>query len=430
MKPHQSTTIVLALLAASTGAAVAQQPVSSARPLGLANSYSARAGGYEAPFWNPANLGMPRQPNWSLGILGAAGYLTSNSLSYGQISDLYGEFIDEATKAELLADIRNSSDGNFTLNADLGASALSASIWRFAFGFGAVGAGNTSLSSDAVELLLYGNVGQDGTGKDFDLEDTEGNGWALSSAFLSYAQPFTLPALDHLGMRFSVGATVKYGMANGLANLTDRGSILTWEPLAASVQAEALVSTEFDAGRFWSVDLGIAMDWDALTAGIALMNAFGNIAWDPEVFELTVVTADVDFEESTSSDTTVAFDELSPDDQDRVRAFLDEADLPRRLRLGAEYRLSPKLSLSGDYVELIGGNLRTRWDRALSAGAELTLLSVLPLRAGLATDFKNAAITGGLGVYAGPMRVDFSLGRWGFTSGDGVVAALSVAIWP
>lgn len=419
----------LALLTISADVAGAQPPISSARSLGLANSYSARARGYEAAAWNPANLALPDMPKWSLGVIGVSAYVNNNSLSYGQITDLYGSFIDEATKEALLADIRRDDpDRMLDLSVDVGASALSASIWRFAVGFGVVGAGDARVSPDALELILYGNVGQDGSGKDFDLEGSEGEGWALSHISVSYAQPFTIPAVD--GMTLSVGAGAKYGIAHALARVLDRGSVLTFEPLAGSIDVEVLNSTDADLGRWWSLDLGVAVDWRKLTAGIALQNAFGNIGWNADDFELQVVNATADFQSTSSADTTIAFVDMSPDEQARVSDFLDRADVPTRLRLGGLYRFSPIFTLSADYEQLLDGTLRTRWNQVLSLGGELMPFKILPLRAGLATDFSALAITGGLGIYAGPLHIDGAIGSWAVTGGGGTVASLSISVWP
>lgn len=431
MRRYSTVTCIFALLTVSASASVAQQSTTTARSLGLANSFTARARGYEAPAWNPANLGLADSPSWSLGIVGATAYLNSNSWSYGQIADLYGTFIDDETKTKLLEDIRRGDpDRMLQLNADVSAQVLSASIWRFAFGFGAVGAGNVEASSDAIELLLFGNVGQDGNGKDFSLEASDGDGWVLSSAFIAYAQPFTVPALDHLNMRFSIGGTAKYGIAHGLAHLLDRGSLLTSDPLAVEADAELLSSNSANAGRHWAIDIGAAMDWGSLTAGIALQNAFGDISWNRDDFELRTVAATANFDSTTATDTTLAFAELTPEDQGRIDQFFDDADIPKRLRLGAVFRVSPMLTLSGDYEELLGGNLRTRWDRSLSVGGEWVPIDALPLRVGVATDFKNLAVTGGLGLYISVVHLDFSFGRWGFAVGDGAAVSLSLSIWP
>ncbi len=433
MKRKQTTAIGLTLLLVCTAVdAGAQLATPSARSYALANSFMARARGYEAAYWNPANLGLPDRPAWSVGLAGASAYLNNNSLSYGQISDLYGEYIDSATKSELLASIREDDpDKMFELDFDASAHVVSASIWRFAFGAGSMGAGNLELSPDAAEFLLFGNVGEDGTGGDFSLEGSHGEAWAISGGFVSYAQPFTIPALDYLGLKFSIGATVKYGVAHGLVRLVDGGTMLTDDPLAAVVNAELLNSTDADAGRLWAADIGAAVDWDGLlVAGISLSNVLSSISWNEEDFEVTLVTARADYDSATSTDTTLAFNELSPDDQQNITEYLAQADVPRQLRLGVVFEAIPALTVSADYVELIGGTLRSRWDRTVSAGGELRLISALPLRVGLATDFSHFAYTGGLGIYMGPVHIDLSAGRWGVVGGDGVVAALSISVWP
>ncbi|NIR45216.1 MAG: conjugal transfer protein TraF [Gemmatimonadetes bacterium] len=425
------TTIVLALLACSPGVAGAQMAAPSARSAGLADSYVGRARGYESPFWNPANLGLSDRPGWSIGLAGANAYLDNNSLSYGQIEDLYGEYLDDATKSELLAEIRGvDGDGMLELSADLGATGMAFSIWRFAFGVGATGSTALAVSPDAAELILFGNMGEDGTGRDFTLDGSHGDGWGLSSVYVSYAQPFTIPALDYLDMKFSIGATVKYGVAHGLYRAADQGTALTYDPLVLDVDAEVLNSTEFNAGSVWAADLGAAMEWGSLVAGISVIDAFSNIQWDEEAFELKRYTAHADFDSATSTDTTLAFSELTLADQERVSEYLQGADVPKKLRLGAAWRMGSMLSLSADYLELLGGSLNARWERQLSAGAELRLLSVVPLRAGLATDFNSLAVTGGFGLYAGPVHLDFAAGRWGIGAGDGVALALSLSVWP
>lgn len=432
MRGIRTVAIATILVAGSTGLVQGQSATPSARSFGFASSFTARARGYEAVFWNPANLGLPGRPGWSVGLPGASAYLNNNSLSYGEIADLYGEFIDDATKSDLLADIRRDDpERMFKLSADLGAHVLGVSIGRFAFTFGTVGAADLRVSPDAMELLLFGNAGEDGTGGDFSLEGSDAQAWWFSGGALSYGQPFTIPALEWLDMSFSVGATLRYGVAHGLVRLADRGTTLTAEPLAVDVDAEVLSSEDASAGTLWAVDLGAAMDWGGfLAVGLSLQNALANVSWNEEEFELQLLRASADFDSTTSEDTTLAFTELSAEDQERVRGFLDEADVPKRLRLGGVYALSPKFTLSADYEELIGGSLRSRWDRSLSLGGELALLNALPLRIGLATDFSHFAYTGGLGIYLGPVHTDLAVGRWGVVGGDGVVGALSISLWP
>ncbi len=203
------------------------------------------------------------------------------------------------------------------------------------------------------------------------------------------------------------------------------------EPLALDVKGELIDEESADAGRVWSVDLGAAVDWGGdIVVGLSLQNALADISWREEQFKLTQYTVLADFDSTTLADTSFAFAELDPEDRLRVAEFLDETDLPRRLRLSGLLRLGPALNLSADYEEVIGDALRARWQRTVALGAELRPARVLPLRAGLATDFSQLALAGGFGLYLGPAHADLAIGRWGIVGGDGVVVAFSLSIWP
>jgi len=135
-----------------SASASAQRAAPDARGYGLATAYSARARGHESPFWNPANLGLSRNPDWSVG-LNASAYFSNNALGYGQITDLYGEYLDAAEKSRLLADVQAATGGDpVYLAFDVGAQGLGASFGRFAAGIGGIGAGNAVLPPDALAI--------------------------------------------------------------------------------------------------------------------------------------------------------------------------------------------------------------------------------------------------------------------------------------
>ncbi|KPK60426.1 MAG: hypothetical protein AMS21_09455 [Gemmatimonas sp. SG8_38_2] len=428
MKKLQITLTVLALVVALPVSGTAQLAAPSARSFGLAGSYSARARGYEAPYWNPANLGLPGRPGWSVGIVGANASINNNSLDYGQITDLYGEYIDHATKSQILADIRRGNpDRMFQLGGEMGASALAFSIWRFGFGLSAVGTGDLQVSPDAAELILFGNVGEDGTGKDFNITG-DGDGSVFSNLYLSYGQPFSFATLP--GVEFSIGASVKYGIAHALVLVNDEGSTFTSNPLVLDADLQVLSSNGSDAGRIWAFDLGAAMDWSNWTFSLALQNAFANVNWNVEDFDLSLFEGHADLTEAVLTDTTIAYSDLTPELQQQVDETLANADPPKRLRMGAMYRFGQIWTVSADYMELLGGTLREQWDRSLSTGVQLSLISALPLRAGLATDFSQVALAGGLGIYAGPVHIDASYSTMTLAAGDGAIASLSVSVWP
>ena len=307
---------VLVPLMVLPGVVSAQLTAPSARSFGLAGSFAARARGYEASYWNPANLALPDAPSWSLGIVGANATINNNSLSYGQITDLYGEFLDDETKSEVLANIRQNGADRFQFGGELGASALSASIWRFGFGLSAVGIGDLNVTPDAAELVLFGNVGESGAGGDFDLSG-DGDGSVFSNLYVSYAQPFSFSSLD--GMHLSVGASAKYGIAHALALVIDSGSAFTTNPLVLEADMLIISSNGRDAGRAWGLDFGAAMDWSNWSFSLGLQNAFTNVSWNVEDFEVSLFEGRADVSGAVLTDTTVAYTDLSREEQQQVQ---------------------------------------------------------------------------------------------------------------
>ena len=423
--------LVVALALGFAASAAGQLAAPSARSSALAGSFMARARGYESGYWNPANLGLPDRPGWSVGLAGANTWLSNNALSHGQITDLYGNFIDDATKSRLLADIRAANpEGNLELNFELGGSFAGVSVGRFGFALTSIAVGDADLSADAVELMLFGNDGEEGGGKDFDFSGSSGKARWLTGGMLSYGQPFQVRLQKDSFLDLSVGASFTYGVAHGLLRFDDRGTVITAEPLELDAVAERVRTDLGDSGRFWALGIGVAGQWKGLVAGISLHNLLGDISWDLDDVELTGYAATADFERTTTSDSTARFAELTPDEQERLRESLNGLDVPTRLRIGGAYRFSRRLGLSVDYHDFLGGSLRGTWDHTLAVGGDFFVFRQLQLLAGVATDFSQAALTAGAGVWLGVFHADVAIGRWGLIEGDGVSLAISLSFWP
>ncbi len=417
-------------LLGQTAEARAQAPNPSATSFGLVGAYTARARGYEAVAWNPANLGLAHRPKWSVGLPSVTAFVANNSWSLGTITGLYGEFLDDERKSRLLGDVRRGdADRMLTLDLDGSAQFLGFSVGRFAISAGTAAGGGGDFASDALEFLLFGNVGQDNEGGDFSFDGTGGTGWWISNVSASFGQPIEIAAFERRGLKFSVGGTASYLIGHALGDLRDLGSLLTEDPLTLNVQARTIYSDDAN-GEGWAVDLGFALESESLTAGLVLDNLLGNMSWDENAFNLGVVVETAEFGSSSSEDSDLPFDSLDAADQTIVSDYLGGADLPKRLRLGAAYELSSVTTVSADFEELLGGSLRVGWERRLSLGAEWTKISFFPLRAGFATSFEQLAIGGGFGWHVDVVHFDFGI-RWqGITHGQGVAASASLSVWP
>jgi hypothetical protein len=430
MRRRVASALLSAVLLAGSDDAAAQAINTSAASVGLAGAYTARARGFEAAGWNPANLGLADGPKWSLGLPAARGSFKSNSWSFSQFADTWGEFLDDAHKDELLDAIRRGDpDRRFTLEADADAQLLSASYWRFALSFGTVAAADVNFAGDLMEFVLFGNGGDEGAGADLDFSASDGDAWWISSVGLSYGQPIRIGGLERRGFDLALGITARYLMTHALGFANDRGSLLTEDPLTATVDAELVYSGDAN-GDGYAIDLGAALSWESWSFGLAFENLIGDVDWGQERFEFSSLVASTGFGVATAEEIKGRYLELSAEAQQRVDEYLEDADLARRMRLGAAYQPSQALVLSADYQEIIGGTLRLGWEHRLSAGAEWHPWTFLPLRVGLATDFDKVAIGAGLGLEVRPVYFDLSAGRQFLAAGDELALAVSLSIWP
>ena len=154
---------------------------------------------------------------------------------------------------------------------------------------------------------------------------------------------------------FSVGATVRYGLAHHLLVVSGAGSAVTSNPLAADVALEKIQSGDGVNGRMWAVDLGAAVEWgDRLVLGLSVVNALGDVDWDTELLEFTQYLAAANFESTTVEERKISVADLSGEELERIGSTLRQSDSPLRLRLGGAYKVSDKLSLSADFVDCLG----------------------------------------------------------------------------
>src|SRR4029079_15771232 len=76
------------LLCAAFSAGLAQQLNTSAAAAGLGGNFSARARGYDAVAWNPANLGLPGNPRFSITILPVTASFTLDPITLADLKSV------------------------------------------------------------------------------------------------------------------------------------------------------------------------------------------------------------------------------------------------------------------------------------------------------------------------------------------------------
>src|SRR5262249_14290585 len=162
------------------------------RALGLANGYAAAARGYEAIAWNPALLGLSDRPGFSLNLVQVSADFSNNSFNLADFQNYRDKQLTTAAKDTIMSkmlDCPPSSIGRqcaaarrLTIRGGAGATSLAMTFGNFGISLSGGGSADASLSSDFVELGLYGNVTRKGAGQRYLGTGTAAN--ALASGTL------------------------------------------------------------------------------------------------------------------------------------------------------------------------------------------------------------------------------------------------------
>ena len=146
MVAKQTTVAMILFLAVGASsfpqAASGQLPVAGTAALATANNYTALARGFTAIALNPAGLGMPGNPGFSLALFPVEGRAGLSGLTLGEIAEFSGLDLPDTTRADWLQ--RVEEEGDFTTRAGVSASAFALSVGPVGFQISSVGQANTA----------------------------------------------------------------------------------------------------------------------------------------------------------------------------------------------------------------------------------------------------------------------------------------------
>src|SRR6185503_2155354 len=202
------------MLALSASAAISQLPNASPAATGLSGAYTARARGYDAVAWNPANLGMPGNPGFSLGLLAVSGASGLDPISLSDFAPYSGKVLPAAQREQWLQ--RVSAKGGENGTADGGVTLIGLSAGPLAFQVASSVAGSSKLNPDGFQALMFGNAGRTGSVETLNLGGSSVRAAGFTTAAASYGLS--------LSRSFAIGVTGKYIVGNFLAMAQDQGS--------------------------------------------------------------------------------------------------------------------------------------------------------------------------------------------------------------
>jgi hypothetical protein len=361
-----------------------------ARSLALARSFTSLARGYQTIGINPANLALPGNNNYSIGLCAVGANLANNSFTLADYNKYNGAYLSQSDKDNLLAGI---PDEGLSGNASGVASIGSFSIGHFAFGVTGDGAGRVTLPKDAVDLMLNGNT-MDHT---VELSDVAGNGVARAEANLSYARSLYAASWGDL----CGGLTVKYIRGLGYYRIDESQIYLSTAETGITSQGIMEV-TSSEGGSGLGIDVGVATVYNSkYTISVVITNLVSRIWWNKNNQSNSYsFTADSLTLDNVDDDSASTSEHISQP----IGSFAGSLAPQVAVGVSTQYKW---LTVSADLkqgLRNIGGISTTP---QLALGFECSLLRFLPLRVGAAVGGAEKSSSGaGFGLVLGPFELD------------------------
>jgi hypothetical protein len=386
----------LGIVALAAGSALhAQLPQASATSLALGFNRTASATGFAAVANNPAGLALGSSPGFSMALPAVSLLGGMGPVGMGDIADWEGRLVPAEVKDGWLQSIIDA--GSQSGPAEVGVTPLAMSIGPVGLQLSSVARGVLSLNPDAAELLLYGNAGRTGEPRDFQLEGSRLDGFAISTIALSYGFRAT--------PRLSLGVTGKYSVGHGLAVGRDLGSTLTADPVSVELAFPAILNSSedagFDMGSGIGLDLGAIWEADGFRVGATIQNVLSTFQWSLDRF--SYIPGTMFFEQGSSADD---FEEQPAEAAPRnMRDAVEDLTPGPVFSVGAELTDIPDWRIMADIRTRTSGRLALGPDFHAGVGAEFQGLSFLPLRGHAAVVSGGVQLGGGLSVIVGPLHL-------------------------
>jgi hypothetical protein len=388
------------VLARLAGAALLLTPAIAAAQLAnasnaataLGGAYTARAQGYNAVFWNPANLGMPGNQGFSFGIAGIDFNAGIKPIDFNKLAEYSGDSIPKTVREQWLLDVER--DGGESGGFGAGITGIGLSIGSLAFQYSGTATIDMNLAPGAVEAMFFGNAGRYDTLRTLNLAGSSFKVAAFSTGAVSYGMRLpSVPLAD-----FAVGATLKYTTGHGLVLGMDQGSALGTSSVDVNFPMILPDSATYNGkmGSGLGLDLGAAWKMPKLRFGVSLQNVVNTFKWDTSTMRsgsaVGTFSADTSYSETTQDQPYSA----------APQALRDQvADLKFKpiIAAGLSFEAVPRITVSADIRQQVGDGIEIGPSSILGAGAEIRLIPFIPLRGGVQMMSGGFGVSGGLALH-------------------------------
>jgi len=390
--------VSLVAIALGSQASRAQQANASAAALGMNNNYVAAGQGLDAVAWNPAMLGISRNPAFSINLLTPSGVAGLDPVSWNDFMQFAkkDDSIPTATRHAWLNSVTATGGENGHqagamnwLGLSLGPVALQVSTSE---------AMATKLNPDVFEALMFGNVGATGSPQDLNFAGSNLRLGAFTTGALSYALSFGGSGVGPSGAQSSIGVTAKYVLGNFLMIGADHGSTITADSVTINfpivmTNTDSLSNNLTKNGSGFGVDVGYAWRSDKLTVSAVAQNVVNSFKWDvsqlrsrPGTATFNGTTNSTSFDEASYASAPLALQQLVSEYTFKPSALVGIGYQLNRLTL---VTLDAHQQMGDDNSILIGPKTQ------VGGGLEFRGIPLLPLRAGA------SYVTGGWSASAG-----------------------------
>jgi hypothetical protein len=337
----------------------------SAGSLAFSGSYSLRASGCEANYWNPANLVYPMPYKIEIMLINSSFMLENSIFSIRRYNEINGTYLTDSDKRKIIKDL----DKNLSLKTTAAHNIAGISFDNLALSSRVHLFGTGKLSARYIELILLGNEYDEVYHFGNKNNDFKALGYIDLTAGASLYSFQLRDYLIHTGAALS--------LLGGIAgiNVEDYNGSLLANDEGVHLDQKIVVKSGMTGYGFKSL-IGLRSDIDEnLSLGLALDNLGGFIYWTGQT-ERRYYTALIDSLYVSKLDEDVL---ESTETVEEIGSFT--TILPAFIRLSALYRLE-SVNFSLDWKQGFVNSVVTSKTPEISMGTEYYVIPQIPLRMG------------------------------------------------
>jgi hypothetical protein len=341
---------------------------------------------------------MPGNPGFSLSIGAFDGQAGLRPIDAIKLAPYSGKTIPSTIREQWMVDVE--AEGAQRGNGAGGVTSLGLSLGSFGLQVSTKVATNMDMSPGMTEAILFGNAGRDSINNTVHTLGLAGTGLGASvysAGGLSFGMGLPLIPLPN----FKIGVTAKYIYGHAMVLMQDQSSTIgndvTIDFPAIRTDTTIIRSGEKSGGGM-GLDLGAAWTLPGFRFGASLQNVVNTFKWDTTTLVLShgkvLFNSTGAAFSGDSLETQYSYSSAPQTLKDQVVA----QKFKPVLAAGLSFDWLPKITVSADLRQQIGGGIERGPESMVAAGAEVRWIPFIPLRGGVQMMTGGFGLSGGVGL--------------------------------